>query len=251
MTAKTLYLQTNRTLTSNGVWNSNDAFQPPLEKGKTPGNLTISEIEQLGERGLLTSDVQQAVRSIMQPYRELGRRIGVFGSLFGGRISELHNGMLQPSGDISGEKDAAVKENQHSPERAFNVARSIIPETEMLTELLKLSDYKAWCCGFANRYPDGRIIKTTRNFHLDHIIPKSKSNTGTSDDIQNRAPMCPYHNLHKSNRLVFLAQYRQEIAHAGELMVDTINDLINLDYAFQEANKLFGQAYARKYPMGL
>ena len=137
------------------------------------------------------------------------------------------------------------------PERKFKVAASIIPEPEMLTELLKLSDYKAWCCGFANRRPDGRIIQTTRNFHLDHIAPKSKENTGTSNDIQNRAPMCPYHNIRKNNRRVPLAEYRQEIADAGELMVDTTNDLINLDYAFQEANKLFGIAWAKKYPIGV
>lgn len=135
------------------------------------------------------------------------------------------------------------------PERTFKVAASIIPEAEMLRELLKLSNYMAWCCGFANRRPDGKIIETTRNFHLDHIAPKSKANTGTSNDIQNRAPMCPYHNIRKNNRRVALAEYRLEIADAGELMVDTINELINLDFAFQEANKLFGMAWARKYPM--
>ena len=137
------------------------------------------------------------------------------------------------------------------PERTFKVPASIIPEPQMLEELLKLSNYQAWCCGFANRRPDGRIIETTRNFHLDHIAPKSKQNTGTSNDIQNRAPMCPYHNLRKNNRRVPLAEYRQEIAHAGELMVDTINDLINLDYAQAQAMQIYGQAYARKYPMGL
>ena len=137
------------------------------------------------------------------------------------------------------------------PERTFKVPASIIPEPQMLEELLKLSNYQAWCCGFANRRPDGRIIPTTRNFHLDHIAPKSKQNTGTSNDIQNRAPMCPYHNLRKNNRRVALAEYRQEIAHAGELMVDTINDLINLDWAQAQAMQIYGQAYARQNPMGL
>ena len=137
------------------------------------------------------------------------------------------------------------------PERTFKVPASIIPEPQMLEELLKLSNYQAWCCGFANRRPDGRIIQTTRNFHLDHIAPKSKQNTGTSNDIQNRAPMCPYHNLRKNNRRIPLAEYRQEIAHAGELMVDTINDLINLDWAQAQAMQIYGQAYARQNPMGL
>ena len=137
------------------------------------------------------------------------------------------------------------------PEPKFKIPASIIPEPEMLRELLKLSGYTAWCCGFANRRPDGKIVETVRNFHLDHIAPKSKGNTGTGNDIQNRAPMCPYHNIRKNNRRVGLAEYRQEIADAGELMVDTVNDLINLDYALVEANRLFGIACARKYPMGV
>lgn|GEM_PF-4071020 len=60
-----------------------------------------------------------------------------------------------------------------------------------MAPLLKLSGYQAWCCGFANRLPDGSIIETTRNFHLDHLNPVSKA--GTSRQIVNRAPLCPYH----------------------------------------------------------
>ena len=150
-----------------------------------------------------------------------------------------------PDADVPSVKDLRL------PEPKFKVPASIIPEPEMLRELLKLSGYTAWCCGFANRRPDGIIVETVRNFHLDHIAPKSKENTGTSNDIQNRAPMCPYHNIRKNNRRVGLAEYRQEIADAGELMVDTVNDLINLDYALVEANRLFGIAWAKKYPMGV
>ena len=149
-----------------------------------------------------------------------------------------------PDADVPPVKDLRL------PEPKFKVPASIIPEPEMLRDLLKLSGYTAWCCGFANRRPDGKIVETVRNFHLDHIAPKSKENTGTSNDIQNRAPMCPYHNIRKNNRRVGLAEYRQEIADAGELMVDTVNDLINLDYALVEANRLFGIAWAKKYPMG-
>ena len=150
-----------------------------------------------------------------------------------------------PDADVPPVKDLRL------PEPKFKVPASIIPESEMLRDLLKLSGYTAWCCGFANRRPDGKIVETVRNFHLDHIAPKSKENTGTSNDIQNRAPMCPYHNIRKNNRRVGLAEYRQEIADAGELMVDTVNDLINLDYALVEANRLFGIAWAKKYPMGV
>ena len=150
-----------------------------------------------------------------------------------------------PDADVPPVKDLRL------PEPKFKIPASIIPEPEMLRELLKLSGYTAWCCGFANRRPGDKIVETTRNFHLDHIAPKSKENTGTSNDIQNRAPMCPYHNIRKNNRRVGLAEYRQEIADAGELMVDTVNDLINLDYALVEANRLFGIAWAKKYPMGV
>ena len=135
------------------------------------------------------------------------------------------------------------------PERKFKIPASIIPEPEMLEKLLILSGYMAWCCGFANRRPDGGIVKTVRNFHLDHIAPKSIDNTGTSNEIQNRAPLCPYHNIRKSNRRIGLAEYRREIADAGEMLVDSINDLINLDYALAQANLIYGQAYAQKHPL--
>ena len=130
------------------------------------------------------------------------------------------------------------------PERRFKVPASIIPERDMLEMLLELSDYMAWCCGYANRMPDGSIIRTTRNFHLDHIAPRSRE--GTSNEIQNRAPMCPYHNIRKNNRQIALSQYRQEIADAGEMMVNSVNDLINLDYALARAMELYGQAYAAR-----
>ena len=41
------------------------------------------------------------------------------------------------------------------PERKYKVPSSLIPEKEMLEYLLKLSGYTAWCCGFANRRPNG------------------------------------------------------------------------------------------------
>ena len=130
------------------------------------------------------------------------------------------------------------------PPRKFKVPASIIPEAEMLERLLELSGYTAWCCGYANRMPDGSVIKTTRNFHLDHIDPKSKDG---SNDIQNRAPLCPYHNTRKNNRRVHLADYRTEIADAGEMMVNTTGELINLAEAHHKAMQMYGQAYAARY----
>ena len=102
--------------------------------------------------------------------------------------------------------------------------------------LLELSGYMAWCCGFANRRPDGTIIKTTRNFHLDHVDPKSKEG---SNQITNRAPMCPYHNLRKSNNRIHLSDYREQISHACEMMVDKTSDLIDLAYAYQQTLDIY------------
>ena len=127
------------------------------------------------------------------------------------------------------------------PERTYKVPASIIPEREMLEFLLELSDYTAWCCGFANRRPDGSIIRTTRNFHLDHLDPKSLQG---SNQIYNRAPMCPHHNIRKNNRRVHLEEYRQEIADAGEMMVDTIDELVHWPSASDQAHLRWAQAVA-------
>ena len=111
------------------------------------------------------------------------------------------------------------------PEREFKVPASDIPNRVMLETLLEWSGYKAWCCGFANRRPDGSIVKTINNFHLDHVDPKSKRG---SNQIWNRAPLCPTHNIRKGNRRIHLEDYRMQIADAGEMLVDTIRDLVDL-----------------------
>ncbi len=129
------------------------------------------------------------------------------------------------------------------PEIKFKVPSSIIPEKEMLEHLLKLSGYQAWCCGFANRMSSGVIVETANNFHLDHIDPKSKDG---SNQIWNRAPLCPTHNVRKSNRRVHLAEYREEIANAGEMLVDSTAALINLAWAEQQAVDYYAAARARQ-----
>ena len=43
--------------------------------------------------------------------------------------------------------------------------------------------------------------------------------------------MCLYRNIRDNNRRVVPDEYRQEIADAGEVMVKSINDLVNLDWA--------------------
>ena len=133
------------------------------------------------------------------------------------------------------------------PELEFKVPSSIIPEKEMLEFLLDLSGYMAWCCGFANRMPDGSIVRMANNFHLDHIDPKSK---GGLNQITNRAPMCQRHNIRKKDRYVHLREYRQEIADAGEMMVNTTDDLINLSWAADRALELYYVERAKRGVQG-
>lgn len=128
------------------------------------------------------------------------------------------------------------------PERKFKMPASLIPEREMLRLLLELSDYMAWCCGFANWSTDGKIVRTTRNFQLDHIDPRSKRG---SNQITNRAPLCPHHNVRKSNARKHLADFREEIALAGEMLVQETSELIDLAYAEQRALDLYADARAK------
>ena len=121
----------------------------------------------------------------------------------------------------------------------------IMSNQVMLEYLLDLSGYQAWCCGFANRKPDGSVVRTTNNFHLDHLNPKSREG---SNNIYNRAPMCPHHNIQKNTRRVHLGDYREEIATAGELLVDSLDDLVNLAEA-EEQVMMFWALERAKHPM--
>ena len=147
-----------------------------------------------------------------------------------------------PKDAVKGE--AAVIPALRLPERKFKVQASVIPEREMLEILLRMSGYRAWCCGFANRKPDGIIVKTTRNFELDHLNPVSKE--GTSHQITNRAPLCPDHNRRKSNQRLHLAEYREQIVADGELMVDDVSQLMNLAEAAQRTLDIYSSRQPQK-----
>ena len=133
------------------------------------------------------------------------------------------------------------------PEREFKVPASDIPNRVMLETLLEWSGYKAWCCGFANRRPDGSIVKTINNFHLDHVDPKSKRG---SNQIWNRAPLCPTHNIRKGNQRIHLADYRVQIADAGEMLVDTIRDLVDLAEMEEKARRFHMDYDTARLPAG-
>ena len=123
--------------------------------------------------------------------------------------------------------------------------RALMSSDEMLEELLRLSGWMAWCCGFANRRPDGKVVETTRNFHLDHIDPVSQ---GGINDLMNRAPMCPYHNIRKSDSLVSLREYRNQIADAGELMVNSFSELIDLGQAQVQTAQIYARYLVLRRP---
>ena len=109
--------------------------------------------------------------------------------------------------------------------------KAVMSNKAMLEFLLELSDYQAWCCGSANRMPDGSIVRVADNFHLDHLDPKSKKG---SEEIWNRAPMCQKHNSRKSDKFIHLEEYRRQIAEAGELRVDSLDDLVDLAEAKEQ-----------------
>ena len=129
-----------------------------------------------------------------------------------------------------------VKSVKPLPQRRYKTSASIFTRQEMLEYLLGLSGWRAWCCGFANCKvdADGRAIIecTTRNFELDHIDPKSKQGR---HEIDNRAPLCPFHNSLKSDRRIPLEEFRNEIDKRGELLVASLEDLVDLPWARDQA----------------
>ena len=126
--------------------------------------------------------------------------------------------------------------------RTCETPASIIPEPEMLEILLEMSGYRAWRCVCAKRRPKGSIVQTKGNCHLDLV-----SKAGARHQIVNRALLCPYHNIMKSNHRLRLAEYREEIAKTGELMVDDVSELIDLTYA---AHKSMASTRSGKFRSG-
>lgn len=110
---------------------------------------------------------------------------------------------------------------------------------EMLEALLEDSGWMCWCCGSANRLPDGKIVETTANFELDHIDPKFY---GGGDSSLNRDPLCRSCNGRKGKRPITLRQLRDEVEADGLLMVYSRSDLPDLGEMRDKA----GDRYARR-----
>ena len=134
------------------------------------------------------------------------------------------------------------------PQRKYKTTASIFTRQEMLEYLLGLSGWRAWCCGFANwkigSFGRPVIEHTTRNFELDHIDPQSKRGR---HEIDNRAPLCPYHNNLKSNRRVHLDELREEVVAAGELTVASVDNLVDLARARDQALEHWASERARRF----
>ena len=130
--------------------------------------------------------------------------------------------------------------------RKYKTRASIFSREEMLEYLLGLSSWMAWCCGFANwkigAHGRSVIEHTTRNFELDHIDPQSKRGR---HEIDNRAPLCPYHNNMKSNRRIHLDELREEIIAAEELMVP-VDKLVDLAWARDQALEYWASERLRR-----
>lgn len=164
--------------------------------------------------------------------------------LKGNPVVTVHgpNELPKRTSPVTDDWQTASKLGQVKPTPEYKRKSAIIIEEKvMLERLLKLSDYRAWCCGFANRFPDGRIEQTSNNFHLDHIKPKSK---GGNDRIYNRAPLCSRHNTSKGNRRITLEQLRVEIGVRREMLVDDPNDLIDLEWAEERTHEIWAIEYA-------
>ena len=115
--------------------------------------------------------------------------------------------------------------------RAFKTPASVIPEPEMLGIDLEMSGYQAWRRGCANRRPNGSIVQTKGNCHLN-LVGKA----GASHQITNRAPLCPCHNIMKGNRRRHLENYRRAIRQNGEMMVSDVSELIDAKAVYQCGN---------------
>ena len=89
-----------------------------------------------------------------------------------------------------------VMPDYHPPEPIETRDALLLSEPLMLELLLASSGWQCWGCGYHVRNQLGELRQDRRYFHLDHVNPKS---AGGSDEIINRAPLCPPCNGDKSD----------------------------------------------------
>ena len=131
--------------------------------------------------------------------------------------------------------------------RRYKRSSTLLSDPEMKEILLRLSDGKAWCCGYESKNADFSL--NLGDYELDHIVPKSR---GGDDDIINRAPLCPTHNRLKSDHNWTLQELRIEVAYRRELKAGmTPAGLQRLDVALEYAQQERQKAYERKVGRGM
>ena len=140
-------------------------------------------------------------------------------------------------------------DNRRLEQRQYKRPFTLLSDREMKEILLRLSDGKGWCCGYESKNADFSL--NLGDYELDHIIPKSR---GGDDDIINRAPLCPTHNVLKSDHNWTLQELRIEVAYRQELKPGmTPAGLQRLDVALEYAQLERQKAYERKHgkPLGI
>lgn len=99
-------------------------------------------------------------------YWSAGETSGGFSTGSSGSSEGAAGEMLKPDHD-----DPPPAFQMPAQPRRFKTPASIFPESEMLEILLAKPQHRLCCCGFAKRRPEGLIVQTKRNFHLDHEPP--------------------------------------------------------------------------------
>ncbi len=209
--------------------------------------------ERSGRHWLACDISPRAMTVLRRQFRKFG--YAVDGQAPEGVLTYKNSSLARANVTVCGPKELPVRSTIEQdvisirplPPRKYKTRASIFSRSEMLEFLLDLSDWRAWCCGFANWKQDEHgttvVEHTTRNFELDHIDPKSK---GGRHEIDNRAPLCPYHNSMKSNRRIHLDDLRAEIESRGELLVPSIDKLVHLPWARDKAFDFLNDEIARR-----
>ena len=95
--------------------------------------------------------------------------------------------------------------------------------------------HEDWVTRIENDYPAlAKVIDATRTTS-DEGMAAYLTYMAIRIIEMHRAPLCPDHNIRKNNRRVHLEDYRAEIAYAGEMLVDTTGELIDLAWAYEQA----------------
>ena len=103
---------------------------------------------------------------------------------------------LGPQYPLQFDRATLIMPDYKPPEPIETRDALLLPEPLMLELLLAATGWQCWGCGYHVRNQVGELRQDRRYFHLDHVNPRS---AGGSDEIINRAPLCPPCNGDKSD----------------------------------------------------